>query len=171
MNFKESDLVFCCSYTDSPFGLLHCLMELRLVHTKRLRHRQRNVCYIDGQNGHAIHSAITVPIKNIKGAARQCYRDFDRVVRCEQTIRIWFSSSSVHSIGHVRCFCCWWHGSGCLTCFCICITYETCVSERLEEYNVDYEIDGVVQDQQDVGNRPRDQRVGVTLITWLVVGV
>ena len=41
---------------------------------------------------------VTVPVKKIKDAARQCYGDGDGVVRCEQTLtavlkfsrRIWF---------------------------------------------------------------------------------
>ena len=30
---------------------------------------------------------ITVPIKKINGATRQCYGDGDGVVRCEQTLK------------------------------------------------------------------------------------
>ena len=45
--------------------------------------------------------AITVPVKKIKGAARQCYGDGDGdgVVRCEQALIVAIQHGSIH-----RCF-------------------------------------------------------------------
>ena len=65
-------------------------MVFRLVHTKRLCHN----CYIDGQNGYATSSAITVLIKKIKGAAHQCYGD--RIIRCEPTLRSIYTKELHH---------------------------------------------------------------------------
>ena len=47
--------------------------DYRLVHTKRLRHRHHNKRYVDRQNGMQPILPIIVPLKKIKGAARQCY--------------------------------------------------------------------------------------------------
>ena len=56
---------------------------LRLVHTKRQRHRHRNKCYDDGQNRFTTYSAR----KKGQSAARQCYGDGYGVFQCEQTFK------------------------------------------------------------------------------------
>ena len=40
---------------------------------------------VDWQNG----CVVTVPVKEIKGAAAQSYGDGDGVVRCEQTFKVY----------------------------------------------------------------------------------
>ena len=53
------------------------MQQLRLVysgpvHTDRHRHCQRKKCYVDGQKDMQPLLPITVPVKKIKGADRQC---------------------------------------------------------------------------------------------------
>ena len=61
-------------------------MNMRSVHAMRLRNKR----YVDGQNGCATILPITVPVKKIKDATRQCYGDGDGdgVVQCEKTFEM-----------------------------------------------------------------------------------
>ena len=62
------------------------LFVFKAVHTERFCRRHRNKRHIDRQMGLQPVLPVTVPIKKIEGAHRQCYGDGDGVVRCEQTL-------------------------------------------------------------------------------------
>ena len=46
------------------------------------------IVMLTGKTGKQPILPVAVPIKMIKGAAHQCYRDNDGVVRCEQTFMV-----------------------------------------------------------------------------------
>ena len=60
------------------------MTPLRIVHTKRLRHKR----YVDAQNGYATNLPVTVSVKKIKGAAHQRYGDGGGIVWCEETFSL-----------------------------------------------------------------------------------
>ena len=72
-------------YPKPTHTIIRTYSPLRLVHTKRLRHRHHNKHYAMGMQPIL---PVTVPVKKIKGATHQCYGGGDGGIRCEQTFNI-----------------------------------------------------------------------------------